>query len=957
MSLTYFDPSEDPLGLKWPNTQIACKELLKADSESKVRSIAPRNPHPPEPPLSFSMSEQPRPRAVCRQYSDNDKHAGLYAPIDFEPGELIFSEYAAVVCDSDGLGRRPWKDRYSMSRPQWYEYLDHVVRIAQGTIPLIRGFIQKGTIAGLEYPEDAEDWLRREAYPSHMSVYDFYDFLGKPRGETTWRDQEQFRYVARIFEDAERVQDGRERFVYVLGLLNGTMNHACHPNTIARIDAKQPAGIEVPAVTWHVYAVAPIKRGQEITKTYNVIEGPVDEYLDSLQYMYGFRCRCDTCLISEEDRTFRILRDDVYNLKMEWEALSDTGHPRSQMYRMAAVLLDGYSLLDICNQPVGDLYTTLVEMACKSSDAIRAFYFAIRMKLWFSERHGRPEANLSTNLLVGIQKNKVIPGESREGHSVFEDFDFYDEGLFEMMFMMNHSPDDEVYHCLQVVNGSVEEVSVEVSKKRLETKLESEQQRAQLWEKSIDELAKELEEEPPSTSKKNKKSKKKRKATNTTKEEDTPLAEDADTTKERQESLSQPDEAITTPVLEEQPVVPEVRSLDDTKEFPEHEGFEILIQAPSMVDKVHDAGYETGAADTNVNQSSLAAQRDSDHLNKPEVGHPNVSSVNGRDTSSSRSVEDLSPSQQLGAFDFLSQSADVGSTSTDGPVAIRTRNGSRVEKNTNHSSAVSSRFSPRESKGPHTIPQPLVAPTPVRSPSAFLNGDFTTPRPQKRSFKKTNPLYNRPERTTSRSEADEASWTIKMPRRRQNQAGSRAPAPARREVQKHREVKKPHIAPATKTARDYETQTEAVYVQTPRERQADLDREQYIAELESRNRYLEAVVGLVVEEDVLDTEPFVCPFGAEDGTSKSAWLACAASREDLRHNSRDVGHLLAAKDGIGARLEGFVLCARRDSVCGRVEGWKEVFVVGGRLRAHSFGNDASRMDFLKQAEVRESEEV
>ncbi|KAK5430439.1 hypothetical protein LTR34_006166 [Exophiala xenobiotica] len=897
MSLTYLDHSEDPLGLKWPNTQIACKELLKADRESKLHSIAPRNPHPPEPPLSFNMSEQPRPRAVFRQYSDNDKHAGLYAPRDFEPGELIFSEHAAILCDSDGLGRRPWKDRYSMSRQQWYEYLDHAVRIAQATIPLIRGFIQKGTIAGLDYPEDAEDWLSREAYPSHMSVYDFYDFLGKPRGETTWRDQEQFRYVARIFEDAERVQDARGRFVYVLGLLNGIMNHACHPNTIARMDARQPAGIDVPAVTWHVYAVAPIQGGQEITKTYNVIEGPVDEYLDSLKYMYGFRCRCDTCLISEEDRIFRILRNDVYNLKMEWEALSDTGHPRSQMYRMAAVLLDGYSLLDICNQPVGDLYTALVEMACKSSDAIRAFYFAIRMRLWFSERHSRPEATLSTNMLVAIQKHKLVPGETTEGYSVFEDFDLYDEGLFEMMFMMNHSPDDDVYHCLQVVNGSVEEVSVEVSKKRLETKLESEQQSAQLREKSIDELAKELEDEPPSTSKKNKKSKKKRKATNTTKEEDTPLAEDVDSTKERQESLSQPDEAITTPVLEEHPVVPEVRDLDDTKESPEHEGFEILIQAPSMVEKVHDAGYETGAADTNLNQSSLAAHQDSDHLNKPEVGHPNVSSVNGRDAS------------------------------------------------------------PRESKDPHTIPQPLVAPTPVRSLSASLSGDFTTPRPQERSIKKANPLYSRPEKTTSRSEADEASWTIKMPRRRQNQAGSRAPAPARRVVQKHQEVKKPHVAPATKTCRDYATQTEPVYVQTPGERQADVDQEKYIAELESRIRYLEAVVGFVVEEDVLDIEPFVCPFGAEDGTSKSAWLACAGSREDLRHNPRDVGHLLAGKDGVGARLEGFVLCARRDSVCGRVEGGKEVVVVGGRLRAHSFGNDASRMDFLKQAEVRESEEV
>ncbi|KAL2421555.1 hypothetical protein ABEF95_005448 [Exophiala dermatitidis] len=104
--------------------------------------------------------------------------------------------------------------------------------------------------------------------------------------------------------------------------------------------------------------------------------------------------------------------------------------------------------------------------------------------------------------------------------------------------------------------------------------------------------------------------------------------------------------------------------------------------------------------------------------------------------------------------------------------------------------------------------------------------------------------------------------------------------------------------------------------------------------------------------------PFVCPFGAKDGTSKQAWLQSAATKAALRLEPRDVGHLLAAKDGMGTNQEGFVLSARRDSVAGRIQGEKEFLQLGGRLgrkaRTHSFGNDGSRKDLLKEAEVRES---
>ncbi|MBV36788.1 MAG: hypothetical protein CMP47_15265 [Rickettsiales bacterium] len=888
MSLGSKGPSDNPLGSKWPSTQIAYKKLFSALGESRLHSIAPRNPHP----QSNNMSDQPRLRAEWDRNADHWKNAGLFAPKDFEPGDLIFSEYATIVCDSDELGRRPWKDRYQMSRERWDEYLTTIAAIAASAMPSIRGFLKKGTIAGLEYPADADCALEREAYPNHMTRWDFFEWCGMSFGESTWRDETVWRGLARILEDALRLQDDRGKWVYVFGLLVGLMNHACHPNAIYRWDAKQPAGVVVPAVTLQVYAVKPIKKGEEITRSYRPLDGTVDEYIGSLRYMFGFCCRCDTCVTSEQDRNFRILRKDVYNLRVEWSTLGKDVQRLSKMYRMAALLLDGYFLLDLNHEPVGELYFLLINMAFSVSDAIRAYYFAICMKFWFAERNGRPEAEQATNMIRGIQNNKEAIGESTEGHSIFEDYNLIQEGLPQLMFMLNHSPDDDVYRCLEVVDGLVEEV---------------------------------------------------------------PLAEVAETTKEREESLPQLDEAISTPVREEKPVAREVRGQVDTKVFPKHEAMEILSQAASMADKVFDGGYETGAADGSVNESPLAVQQDSDHLDKPEAGHLNVPSVNGHDSPTSRSVEDLPPSQ-LDAVNFLSQFADMGSTSNDGPGAIVTPNESEDEQNTNDSSAVPSHFSPRGSKSPPTIPQPLVAPSPVRSPSASLGGDFTTPRPQKEPFKRANPLYNQPERTTRRSEADEASWKIAMPRRRRNQAGDRASTPARHEVQKNQQVKKGRNAPATKTFRDCATQTEQVCISTPGDRQVNIDLEKRVAELESRNQFLEAVAGLVAEKDALATVPFVCPFGAEDGTSKSAWLACAASREALCHNPRDVGHLLAAKDGVGARLEGFVLRARRDSVCGRMEGEKEVFVAGGRLRAHSFGNDASKRDFLKQAEVRESKE-
>jgi hypothetical protein len=101
--------------------------------------------------------------------------------------------------------------------------------------------------------------------------------------------------------------------------------------------------------------------------------------------------------------------------------------------------------------------------------------------------------------------------------------------------------------------------------------------------------------------------------------------------------------------------------------------------------------------------------------------------------------------------------------------------------------------------------------------------------------------------------------------------------------------------------------------------------------------------------------PWLSPFAAKDGLSKQTWFSSQLLQDLMPFAPRDVEHLLAAKDGLGSKSEGFGLKMRRDSGCGRVEGMKEfldlVEVFGGRKRAHSFGNDAGKKDLLKEAEV------
>ena len=105
--------------------------------------------------------------------------------------------------------------------------------------------------------------------------------------------------------------------------------------------------------------------------------------------------------------------------------------------------------------------------------------------------------------------------------------------------------------------------------------------------------------------------------------------------------------------------------------------------------------------------------------------------------------------------------------------------------------------------------------------------------------------------------------------------------------------------------------------------------------------------------------PFVSPSGAPDSATKSEWLDNFATMEAVPVNkARNVGYLLAAKDGYAVKNEGYVLSARRDSCCGRLEGWRGLVELAGvgarRARTHSIGNDGGKRDLWKWAEASET---
>ncbi|KAK4948650.1 hypothetical protein LTR10_012654 [Elasticomyces elasticus] len=890
---------------------------------------------PPLETTSYNMLTAQRYRAQWQRINDTIG-VGLIAPKDIQAGEVIFVENGAVFLQApEEKEVRPWTGLAYLDEEEFNNYILRLITQAELRAQLIEEFIGDGTVEGLDYPEDAEDCLHRPAYPEAIISWERFDKIWqKSEVLENLLDQEaSWNLMGRFFNDTVFVPDHNGQVQHALGLLTSLMNHSCSPNATMFFDGyNKPIDEDNPIVQIRMQAVKDIKAGEEITRSYLTGAGTLQEHMDMLRIHYGFHCRCSACLDAEEDPLISDLRYTVFDLKVEFENKEDVlSYP--QLYRCAALLLDGYDALGIAHATISEIYRALYTLAFRHSDAIRAHYFIHKSLQWYGEYtfgdHARELAHLMGKVL---ENNTQEYAWSIKGYSYFEDFDLKQTELEELMFMMRHRPNDHTYYCLQIVDGTVEELSERVNRlvqeRGAEALLRLSQFKAvqeksteqivqeksaeqiaqeQAQRKSVEELAREIEgvsEDVPPKHKKSKSKKKKKKTATST---------------EQGGSSTNPRNSTAEQGGAEKPPVNAVEHTPN-KEVAESDSPDVVV------DEIEGVAEET-------EPKSPATRQQESEVKTPRT-ESSTNTVITNDIADARNrrqgTNDKTATEKQG-LRILDSAATPNEPNPT--LGASETNSSVVAPNT-----VMLPTSTQARKETPSIRQPLIEPALPRSLTISASPTF---KPEVDPPMLANPLYSQ----------EGEGWDTAVPRRAQKQqAKLRRPAPG----PVRDEVLTPHFTRPAETPRDRGTPTKRVRRQNRGDRQRVRALEERVKELESRNAFLEAVAGIVTEEDAL-AESWVSPFGAKDGVSKQAWLASDGSKEALRLNPRDVGHLLAAKDGIGARLDGFVLRARRDSACGRLQGDKD-FVDRGRLRAHSFGNDASKGDVFKLAEVRESRE-
>lgn len=492
---------------------------------------------------------QARPRAIIQE-CPYLKQAGLFAPKDYKQGDLLFSETAVVLGTVTELGHRPLPTRDEASQEERETRFRAWLKAARRHIPTLRWFAERGTLEGMNYPEGSKNILDREAYSSFITESEYLQLVGKPVDEHgwSWEEKLELRHLRRVIEDSYPVHveymGGR---AWGLGILNGLINHACHPNASLEITENEPEDCAVATVTMKVFAVKDIREGEEITTSYLYLNGSIEHYLHDLHIYFGFHCQCHACQRTKEDANYRMLRQDVYALKTELQSEKITNS--GDVLRYTAVLLDGYWLLDINHEVVLQLYRHEAHAAARLGDTIRYHYFTTRVLRWYGNCTAREQAMSAVNTLSNVQRYKHLNSPNNMGWSVWDYYEMSQENLEEVMFMMKPGRcGDTDYHLLQVVDRVVEEIPVErvekfredcreqqkqeeEKKRQAEEKaLQDQEYRWQLQAMSTDELAKNIEGVSQSPPKKKKKSKKKaKKGTITAKEESEPVVEDTAT--------------------------------------------------------------------------------------------------------------------------------------------------------------------------------------------------------------------------------------------------------------------------------------------------------------------------------------------------------------------------------------------------------------------------------------------
>ncbi|KAJ9614455.1 hypothetical protein H2200_002591 [Cladophialophora chaetospira] len=431
---------------------------------------------------------------VAKVYWDPAAHGkglGLFSSSDRNAGDILFVEpgfavipqsdqdFSPPFCGPDTLGDRGFASLcvYIFERMR---DLDRKLTRMPGTL---------GNRFLICTPENFQFLQNRRAHsPLYDDIVDAA-ILRMLSPEVSNKEMEdRVRKIERFFGEAGEYKDHLdEDMITAFGFMTGSINHSCQPNAEVYVEFSErniskkfekvgeyqmqsrPARILL-------QATSPIAKGDEITIAYNSDppHGNRNSHLQHIQDVYGFLCRCDGCVHEDTDKISLQLKDTVFELLKEIEEFEDI--PACKVYQLAAYSLDGLAELGVNDRTILDVWDKCAERAWSSCDMIRTYYFSAKAVEQAKKMYGDPplpersdvsEAQDSLERAkkgVGLNQEKEI-----EGYSIVPEdgFDMEQEGLEEIMFMLNHDNKDEYYYCLRVVNGQVQEIGISENRKRL----------------------------------------------------------------------------------------------------------------------------------------------------------------------------------------------------------------------------------------------------------------------------------------------------------------------------------------------------------------------------------------------------------------------------------------------------------------------------------------------------------
>lgn len=377
---------------------------------------------------------------VIYQDAGNGKGVGLFAPCDVAPGDLIFAEMGFEFPLEDFS--RPWK-----TGPEFETTLQfsHEIQKIQDLMQMMKSSVEdwasakKGSISGLDYPEDTEACLMRPVRDNTYSMKTICGALYGWMSQTIPEETQRFAatLVARFLEDCFQYvkHESSKTVVSVFGLLIGLVNHACSPNAVLRvqdIENVQLQDIQPRLVILKLTASKTIKKGDEITFSYTWDVSPgVRQHHAKLLRDYKFHCKCDSC-VEEANACFLFeARDAVYKLLYELKQARDGlfDLPLKLTCNMTRWIVDGSEDLEYFNMEILEALHTCFKRNADMDDHLRASYF-FRAKLemiktyfsseyqayidaekWFQDTYtewNAPEVCGLSNRLYNIADNDVI---------------------------------------------------------------------------------------------------------------------------------------------------------------------------------------------------------------------------------------------------------------------------------------------------------------------------------------------------------------------------------------------------------------------------------------------------------------------------------------------------------------------------------------------------------------------